>query len=285
LKLELLNIKYLNNINQRQKIRAKLIEETSFNLSRSDLKHIKFYEGFDFTSAIINNRVYRFPKNKDSVKKMQSEYEVLKFLKNKINLPVPSFIKTKTKNNFVFYKEILGSDFTPNYYKKLTERQKNILCRDLVGFLNQVHGLSLPKKIKKDLPKENWIKIYLQIKKDILKYLGRSEEYKIFLDLFKNLAYKKKTACLVHGDLSGDNIIIDKNNNKVSGIIDFGDVRLSDSIVDFAPFWNFGREVVHKLAAMYTNDKAAQSQILLESNLYYCYTMINMAIITLRKNK
>jgi aminoglycoside 2''-phosphotransferase len=231
----------------------------------------KVYEGFDFITILADKNAYRFPKNKESETKMKLEKELLKSIKNKIDLSIPEYKKSQ-KNNFACYKELPGQGLTSYIYKKLNTNQKNKVCKDLAKFIRQLHSVILPKNIIAQVPVDNWPNEYKKIKNSITRYFKPDKYFESFLSLFKILTDKRKDFRLVH-------IIISQEKKKITGIIDFGDARFSDPVVDFAPLWSFGQEMVTNVIHFYTEDIQERQNIIEESNLYYCHIMLTMMVI------
>lgn len=242
-------------------------------------KKLIFYEGFDFVTVLADGHAFRFPKNTESKKKMALEKKLLEYLKNKVDLIIPSYEENVANDDYVYYKSITGEGLTSHFYKNLRKTEKTKICKDLAKFMNQIHSLPIPKNASNKMLTDDWPKIYKKIEKDITNNFKSDQYFKNFLDSFKNFTVKKRKKSFVHGDLSGDNIIIDRGTKKITGIIDFGDARFSDPIIDFAHFWDFGQKMVSTVINFYTNNEKERQRILEESNLYYCYIMIIMMII------
>lgn len=248
-----------------------------------NLKTLAKYEGLDFVTILVDGYAFRFPKNKESVIKIKLEEKLLKYLRNKTNLPIPVYEEGKTNSNFVYYKSIIGKELTPLFYKNLSKDKKERLDKELAKFIREIHSVVIPKNISFNISSDNWPKIYKKIEKNIADYFEPDEYFKIFLNRFKKFTAEKRDKCFVHGDLSGDNMIIDQNKQKIAGIIDFGDAHFSDPIVDFAHLWEFGGEMVSRVICFYTKDKEKRQKILENSNLYYCYIMLLMMVIKKKK--
>lgn len=264
------------------KLNQKINKIISLYFPNIDLEKIQFYEGFDFVTVIIDQLALRFPKNQDSVKKLKTEKMLLKFLAEEANFSIPEY-QANSNKFFSCYPVIRGEELTLDFYNSLTEIKKNKLCEDLAVFMLKIHSLKLPENISSKIPIANWSKIYLGIKKDIDVYLYPSKSNEKFLALFKDFSSGKRRVALVHSDLSGDNIIINKTKKRIEGIIDFSDMCFSDPDVDFAHFWYFGEKMVKKVVFFYTKDKNERKLILRNSKLYSTYIKYLMMIIENKK--
>lgn len=264
------------------KLKNEINKTISSNFSQLNVKKLKFYEGFDFVTVLAGGLAIRFPKDKESAEKLATEKIALKTLSKKVNFLIPKY-KKNSNESFGYYQKIEGRELTVSFYNNLSETKKTKLCKDLAMFISQMHSLKLPKNIAKKISTENWVKLYKEIEKDINLYLPHKKNNKFFLVLFKEFVLQNKKTVLVHGDLSGDNIIVNKNG-ELSGIIDFGDISFSDQVVDFSHFWPFGEKMVKKVVFFYTKDKKERLKILKDSKLHNSYIKILMKTIK-NKNK
>ncbi|MDO8425502.1 MAG: phosphotransferase, partial [bacterium] len=72
-------------------------------------------------------------------------------------------------------------------------------------------------------------------------------------------------------DLTSDHILFDKNSKKVSGIIDFGGIEISDPAVDFSKLWEYSEKLVDKvLSGYHSKDEQLKSR----SYRWYIYQCI-----------
>ncbi len=67
----------------------------------------------------------------------------------------------------------------------------------------------------------------------ILNEEEREKIDKVYKDLLNTYSFFDYHKCLIHNDFSANHILFDKNTERISGIIDFGDVAISDPDNDF----------------------------------------------------
>lgn len=265
------------------KLYNKIYKTIYSNFSQLKNKKLRFYEGFDFVTVLVDGMAIRFPKNNESIKKLETEKLVLKNISPKITFLIPDYQKNLDKS-FEYYSEIVGGELTVAFYNNLSESKKNKLCKNLATFISQLHSLKLSKNISQKIPTENWERLYKKIEREMKLYLPPQKSNQDFLVLFKKFVLQEKRMVLTHGDLSGDNIIINKTKKELAGVIDFGDISFSDPIVDFSHFWSFGEKMVKRVVFFYTKDKKERERILEYSKLHNLYIKILMKIIK-EKNK
>lgn len=189
----------------------------------------------------INNKEYLFRINieginKNSFKESKLEYHKIIFINNKIKnkdtYPKPIYFSKKGK--FLPYSYIILSYIKGNKIKFNEKRLKQII-QEIV----KINKVKLNIFDKFFLNKETYF--------DIMKSSKKKEEYiyyrvpiigKLYKNIRKELLYKKPlnlnhTKCLVHGDLSLNNILIHKNKIK---FIDLEYVKIGNPIIDLAKF-------------------------------------------------
>lgn len=244
--------------------------------------------GFDHDVIILDNAtIFRFPKDSYSKNLLREEIALLKILAEKITVAVPAYNFIAKDFSCASYPMIIGKGLTEKIYKNLTDNQKNALVSQIAGFLTQLHSVSLAK-IKHLNIRERFAETELkQLHKGASKYIYpglSSKEMAIFETFFNELSSIFKQThkrVLVHGDFSGDHMIITQKNN-LSGVIDFTDRAIHDSAFDFVFLWEFGMPFVEKVIAQYSGDK---KNILQRSKVYAEASAIWNMIEALKKKK
>lgn len=185
----------------------------------------------------------KFPKHETAVKKIRNEVKILRFLEGKL-LPfsVPKYFRTVETGDkkYPFYtviSKIKGTELTRKRFDKMTEETKERAVNDISAFLSALHGLDasgagitevrFPRQFETD---------YELLKRDF--YPKFRLELRCALDgFFQNVFafYDKHPVryALAHGDLSIDVFYFDDAVGRITGIIDFGDGRLTDADADF----------------------------------------------------
>lgn len=273
----------MNILNKKQ---IAIINKRQNNFS----KKYKIYSGFDCIVILTDKLVFRFPKDKEAKNKIKTEEILFKFLDNKLNIPIPKYKIESKKEGIVSYNIFIGKEFKFKSYYLLNKTKQNEICRELGIFLKKIHSLSIIPSIKSRLSFDDWSKICKKLRKDFEKYIFPDFKEKdiITINNFLNLLEKKfkndKKNCFVHGDFSGDNLVVDFCNGKIKGVIDFGDARISNPAIDFYYFWFDGKKLVSKIISYYTKDELEQKKLLYNSKLYFLYINLLMMVIY-KKNK
>lgn len=207
------------------------------------IKSINFLgNGYDSDAYIINEEyVFKFPKHPKAANNLYKEAYVLLEIRDQLPVKVPKveFIGKSSEANsvsFVGYEKIEGFALTKDIIDSLDEDIKDNLAREIACFFKALHKINLKTTIDRIEidKKEKCIYEYNIIKEYAYPYLD--EHIKDQIDnLYEQLIatdfnYKKS---LVHNDFGASNIFFDTTTNKISGIIDFGDVAIYDQDIDF----------------------------------------------------
>ena len=165
---------------------------------------------------------------------------------------IPEIIKSD--RDYIAYHKILGERFSPEKFALFSNSQKTQLIKFLGEFLTCLHNFQFDHEYLSTAPYgggDFWNDLWLAVKDDLsTKTRDKAEKY--FADhiqQFNPTAYKQT---VIHADLGTNNILVDFEQNRLSGIIDFGDLCLGDPAADFAGFYrNFGRDFTQELISCY----------------------------------
>lgn len=193
-------------------------------------------EGYDSIAYLVNNE-YIFKQSKHNIAKinLKREIQVLNYLKGKITLQIPNIEYYSEKYSVCGYKEIKGNKLTPSIYRNLSGDEKDMLAQDIALFLRELHSITLPDidGLESDIM-DDYCSDYDTLRETIYdKIPDKSKEY--IDSLYKRILNDKRISqyvkAICHNDLSCNHIIM--QNNKVVGIIDFGDAAITDIDRDF----------------------------------------------------
>lgn len=242
--------------------------------------------GLDHIVVILDDKyIFRFPKNDYYKRKIKVEMKLLSELQKKTS-KIPDYRFISKDQSFGGYPIIDGKPLSTKKFKKFTNQQKIQLANELADFLTVLHKIPISKAqnigLKFEWSHQDELMQYKDRRKHIKKVLNQEEL--LFVDnlMEKYVSLKLPENCLVHHDLSEDHILA--KNNKLSGIIDFGDSSLNDPAVDFAWFWEWGEDFVQKVYKIYNgrkdNEFMSRSQLY---NLVMCTSWIYHGIIDKKK--
>lgn len=212
----------------------KEIIESKFKLTVNDI--LVLGQGLDSIAYLVNHEyIFKQSKHNDARNNLKKEIQVLKYLKGKITLQIPDIEYYSEEYGVCGYKKVKGEKLTPDMYQKMNDNEKDNLAQDIALFLQEIHSMPLPDIDELELNViDDYKSDYHTLKETI--YNNIPDSSKKYIDnLYKRILNDEritqyvKTLC--HNDLSCNHILI--QNNKVVGIIDFGDVAITDRDKDF----------------------------------------------------
>lgn len=197
--------------------------------------------GYNCDAFLVNGQyIFKFPKSEKANASLKNEILALNYLKNKLPLLIPQieFSSDKSKifpYRIIGYEQIRGRILTAELYQAFTESEKDSLAKSIAEFLRALHSVDISEELKE--LEDDFVE-GLKIDYDNIRslvYDSLSVKSKEITDNYYQNAlsdddYKAVRTALIHNDLSCNHILIDKDNN-AAGIIDFGDVAITD--VDF----------------------------------------------------
>lgn len=216
----------------------KYIIEHEFNIIVNKIKYIQ--SGNDSHAFEVNdNIIFKFARHIGASENIKKEIEILQFLEGKTTISIPKVLYIgKSNSNYDFYfigiSKIDGVPLSKKIYDELTCNEQEILAKDLALFLKELHLVSYNNYLEVTIDK--YKKDYQQLQELIFDKISNIEKNKIdnlYKKIFNNKDYLDVNNCLIHNDFSCNNIIINIETKRVSGIIDFGDACVSDEDKDY----------------------------------------------------
>jgi len=210
------------------------------NFENMKVNHIlRLGEGWMSRAYLINHEVvFRFPKEKDGSLDTEKEIKTLPHLKTHISLSIPEFIYCGKQDNgypFVGYRLLPGEPLDEQLFCSLPSETKNKIAHQIAEFMDQISSFCVERKKNLNIPKRNFYQYYLdmfnevrekafpKITQDIQSYI--SFRFETYLENKNHFSYSPK---LLHADLSLDHLLFDQKRQELSGIIDFGDMKIGD---------------------------------------------------------
>jgi len=195
----------------------------------------KIGEGLGNVAFEVNtDLIFRFPKKIENKVQLEHEISIQPLLKKYIELPVPLFSFIPPDHSFVGYKKLLG---TPLLYKLSEFNNWTDFAKHIGQFISKLHAVSeveygnlhlLVENKTYDKWKQDGVRFYAQTKVFIPKNYHKSIESFFNTDAPKN----KTNTVLCHNDLGIEHILVE--DDKITGIIDFGGNALADRGCEFA---------------------------------------------------
>ena len=217
-------------------------------------------EGWDNLVFLINeDLIFRFPRREVAIQLVEREKWVLKLIAQDVSLkiPYPKYSSNGTSSYphpFYGHKEIKGRtgcsvSLSLNEYKEAASQLAFFLkTLHTITIENLKRGTASLKPVFDRMDARLMFRIFEERFKSIeCLYDLSSYKSKIEKILENSSSYKKSSEQLsfVHGDLYSRHLIFNKEN-KLSGVIDWGDCCLSDHVVDLAVLFQYFPQEVHE---------------------------------------
>ena len=193
-------------------------------------------QGLDSIAYLVNYEyIFKQSKHDEARTNLKKEIQVLNYLKGKVTLQIPDIEYYSEEYGICGYKEIKGEKLTPVIYENMSDDEKDRLAQNIALFLREMHSIPLPDIDGLELNVIDDYKCDHDTLREMIynKIPDRSKEY--IDDLYKRILYDERISqydkALCHNDLSCNHIII--QNKSIVGIIDFGDVAITDRDKDF----------------------------------------------------
>lgn len=212
----------------------KEIIESEFSVMVHDI--FVLGQGLDSIAYLVNHEyIFKQSKHHESRLNLKKEIQVLNYLKGRVTLQIPDIEYYSEEYGVCGYREIRGEKLTPTIYKNMSDDEKDKLVQDIALFLREMHSLPLPDIDELELNVMNDYKSDYKILREIIYDKIPDSSKKYIDDLYKRILnderISKYVKAICHNDLSCNHIML--HNNKVIGIIDFGDATITDRDKDF----------------------------------------------------
>jgi aminoglycoside phosphotransferase (APT) family kinase protein len=215
-------------------------------------------EGWDFRIFEVDaSWLFRFPKRKTSVAKLNREHKLLSGLGEWVSLPIPNYeyfheSRESSSRTFAGYRKLPG---IPGDISKMVD--KHGVARQLGIFLERLHTYPVDKAREAGvLEKSDLVAHWRDKSREQLRRLDDPNVNRGLLRRYlENNTFLTFNGAmsLVHSDLWAEHILVDTHSGGVSGIIDWGDTFIGDPAIDFACLYTwYGEDWLENVLTHYT---------------------------------
>jgi aminoglycoside phosphotransferase (APT) family kinase protein len=191
-------------------------------LGRSPGTIVEIDDGYDFEVAIVDDEwVFRFPRRSGVEEALELEIALLPALAPALPVDVPSFEYVSRDPLFVGYRLIRG--------EPLVDEDAD----GVSAFLEALHALD-PSGLP--LERFDWVEAYRdqcakfeRLVLPLLEHDRRAPAKRLFGDVETLVDFEP---ALLHADLGPEHLRV--HDRRLSGVIDWGDMRLGDPALDYA---------------------------------------------------
>jgi aminoglycoside 2''-phosphotransferase len=209
-------------------------------------------EGCDSIAVLVNDEwVFRFPKTVDVERQLAMEARLLPLLADRLPLPVPRF----------HYHGLPDEHFPRHFvgYPKITGRpalgvEPGVVGSDEIArvgqFLAALHSIDLGVARQCGVPLDNLHESLDEVRIDALEGLEHAANadpraplgrWRTFIATVPPVV-SIETLVLAHNDLAAEHILIDPEDGRLTGVIDWSDAAITGPEVDFAGLFHWGGE-------------------------------------------
>ena len=216
----------------------KNILEKKFNIEINSLDLIG--EGYDSKAYLVNGEyIFKVKYSANKKKGYEKEKSIYDFLNQNLvtNIKVPNieYSYISDEISILGYKLVKGTFLTPEIYSTMSTEEQELLKKDIAYFLRQMHDLDYTDINSYAIDnKQNVLEEYQLLKTTIYNSLTDIEKQYIenFMQRLNSTTIFDGKKCLCHNDFSSNHLLLDENN-RLCGIIDFGDSGIIDEYCDF----------------------------------------------------
>ncbi len=214
------------------------IIESKFGLKVTDI--IVLGQGLDSIAYLVNGEyVFKIKFSANKKKDYEKEKAIYDFLNKGLNtnikIPNVEYSYFSDELSIMGYKEIKGKFLTSEIYFALSKEKQELLKQDIAMFLRQMHDLDYSEISSYSIDNKASILEGYQLLKDTI-YDSLTEDEKQYIEEFMKRLMSTDVfsgrKCLCHNDFSCNHLLLD-DNDRLRGVIDFGDAGIIDEYCDF----------------------------------------------------
>jgi aminoglycoside 2''-phosphotransferase len=125
-------------------------------------------------------------------------------------------------------------------FHTLSVEIKNRIADQIAEFINEIRSFKVEQAKEFNIQENNFYQDYLEIFQEVQEtvYPIINKEMEVYISsrftsFLENKDYFLSTPNLLHSDLSLDHLLFDNKRQELTGIIDFGDMRVGDSDYEY----------------------------------------------------
>ena len=214
-------------------------------------------EGLINEVFIVNNEtVFRFAKNEDGLKVLQTEIQILDLIRPhvRLNIPNPFYVG----QDVIAYQLLAGETMSRHILVSLSDSDQQAVADQLADFLRVLHTIPMAESVpptSAPVKYETWLTIRQEVEEKIYPLL-MAHQIDWATQLFERMLSDRSNfdyqPCLIHGDLGPYHLLFDAGTNRLTGLIDFGVAGLGDPATDVGNLLQvYGESFVSRLQRQY----------------------------------
>lgn len=228
---------------------AKIQEIVPFEI----VSHRVLNDGWaNFVIEINDEWIFRFSRGELTKSQMALENAFLPGFSSVSPIRIPNI--EFSGQGFMGYKKMNGIPLKAEIVKGLSDNDRKQVAQELGAFLSSLHGYKFSHPNLQEFPYgggDFWNEVWPAVE-PLLSEVVRRNARTYFESAFAHIEARSFAKTIAHADLGTTNVLFDVENNKLAGIIDFGDMCLHDPARDFNGLLrNHGRAFTEKVLEYY----------------------------------
>lgn len=204
-------------------------------------------EGNDSIAYMVDEDIFRFPKQPSGYKNYLFESKLTQFLKSEclLDVEIPEIFTNQV--NGIYYSQhraLKGHKWNLQTINSMSQKQRQSFIYSIVDVLLNLAKTNI-SKLQKAVP-ELCIKstVDITLNTDHLDYLANfftpNEIQTIQTRYYsaKNNLKTESQKVLLHNDFTGNNVLIDTSSGQITGIIDWCNSMIGSPLIDFCKLYN-----------------------------------------------
>ena len=214
---------------------------------------------------LVNDELlFRFPKYREGLAALRREQAVLNVVRPQLPLRTPHYIHHSLDDAdvgraFVGYRKLAGESlWSESFAQRKDDGTIDRLATDLASFLRALHAIpphTIDHSLQPPDSQTTWSEIFARIRRTVYPHLSadaRNWTTRQFVSFLENADHFGFANVLRHGDFGTSNILYSAEQQRVTGIIDFGHVGIGDPAIDFAGLCvSYGEPFLRRCARAY----------------------------------
>ena len=212
-------------------------------------------KGWDSVVINIDNHIIaKIPRDQQSAVDIIKEHTILTIIHPHIkSLSIPQSTLVTTPTTFTYHPTIRGGKLGSKIYNQLPKEIQHSIATDFATFITELHNIPTSKFSGVESMEPYLIAISDEL---LLPYVNdfSSSEIALIKSIYsKYLQFKKEGSLRVFGhfDIHSANVAFDIELGKLIGVFDFGDARIDDVHLEFAPISWISFELVMNVVMLY----------------------------------
>lgn len=245
-------------------------EEIFYNDLVSNYPHIEtdkikvIDDGFYCMVYAVDGRdIFRFPRKPEYAPLVKREAQFLSAFRPQSPIPLPDQTLVNTANSlFVQYPYLEGVPLTVTDINRFGKSEVAEAAKQIGTFLDRLHQFPLEEAKALGLEEEHigqrWMHRLKRLQNIVFPALTAREQDGVTELFTKFLTEREETVVkntVIHADIVPRHILFNEKTHELSGLIDFGGIKISDPAFDFRYLGKYGKSFLDTVYACYTLPK------------------------------